>query len=234
MSADAYEIPQAHIPIPDRLTYIPSWYRQHENLGLQVIDADDGDLGFTIGHVLPERRWAIDEAGRLIPQHIFETRYKQWCERILTPAGTVVEIKRFNKYFNVDLETVPGVDEFVDAKPDPSMPTADPRYLRYVPIAFSLGAETGRRKIRPIYTHTGEKIEPGKPLEMKAPLGFDAVVPPKAKLDEPTMLMACGKEQKVRFAANHKRFCKACQRASITAAQAEADHPTPEPAPPAA
>ena len=226
MSADPYEIPKTHIPVPERLTYIPSWYAQHtaEQLSLPVLDDDDGMLGFTIAEVLPERRWAITADGHLLPQHTFEQRYKQWIERVLTPNG-VVELKRFNKYFNVDIETVPGVDDFVDAKPDPSMPTADPRMIRYVAIAYnSLEADAGRRKIRPIYTHTGEKVGAAK-VAGAAPEGFTPVAPKVAKppKEEPTETMPCGKVQKVRGKSAHLRFCRKCKEVTIEAQQTAAD-----------
>lgn len=225
MSADAYEIPRADIPVPERGTYIPRWYTPHGDPSRQVLDENDGDLGFTVGQVLPERRWAIAEDGHLLPQHQFEQRFKQWCERVLAPNGAIIEIKRFNKYFNVDLETVPGVDEFVDAKPDASMPSTKPEHIRYVAINYDpMDAENGRRKIRPIYSHTGERI--GKEEAAEAPpVGFDAVAPKpkKAKADEPMETMPCGKEQKAKFRANHVRFCKRCKEIALTETQAAAD-----------
>jgi hypothetical protein len=213
MAADAYEIPKANIPVPERGTYIPAFYAPHRDLSLPVLDANDGMLGFSIGQVLPERRWAIAEDGHLLPEGRFEQLYRQWIERVFVPAtGAIVEVRRLNKYFDVGLETVPPVDEFVDAKPDPSMPTTNPNLIRFVPIGYEQGdADKGRRKIRPVYSHTGEKATDETAKEA-APLGFERMVPEPAA--EPVETMPCGKEQRVKFKKQHMRVCKKCKDAS--------------------
>ena len=216
MATDLYEVPQAHVPVLERATYIPSWTPVFPDLTRHVCDQEGGDLGFSIGEVLPERRWAIEPSGRLLPEEQYEQLYKRWISLVLTPSGTLVRLSSQNKYFDANLESIPPADVFVDAKPDALMPEDA---TRTVPIRYRFGlGGKGRAKIRPVYTHTGEKAETASEESLAMPPGFDAVKPSaeqKEKVEPIVILetMPCGKQQNARYKANHMRFCKACKRA---------------------
>ncbi len=202
MAADPYELPASHRPIIERGTYIPAWYKEHTDLGVRVVDQNGGDLGFTVADVLPERRWAISQSGRLIGEQEFENRYRDWIGRITVKDGRIISMGAVNKYFDVTLETVPPIDDFVDAKLDPMRPGE----LRYVPIGYNNAVALSRTKIRPIYNVMGEKVEDG--VVQPAPAeGFVAAVAP-----EPEMATTrCGKTMKPNRINQHQAICKNCR-----------------------
>lgn len=85
-------LPQQPIPIPERNTYVPAWYLKnpHRDESLRLYERVDGDrvpvivngVHVTIGMVPPERRYAVDLEGVLLPQqsfeHLHEQHYVDW------------------------------------------------------------------------------------------------------------------------------------------------------------
>lgn len=62
-----------------RGVYVPPWYRPHTDLNVQVKSADGSkELGFTIGDVAVERRWAITPDGCVMEGHEFTDRLTDW------------------------------------------------------------------------------------------------------------------------------------------------------------
>lgn len=62
--------------VTERGTVVPSWTPPH-NLDLEV-KIDGRPLGFKVGQMLPERRWAVDEFGHCLPKAEFTGKYQQW------------------------------------------------------------------------------------------------------------------------------------------------------------
>ncbi len=210
MSADPYELPSTHRPIVERGTYIPAWYKEHKDLSIRVVDQEGGDLGFTVADVLPERRWAIGQNGKLISEQEFENRYRDWIGRIVLRDGRLVSVGAVNKYFDITLETVPCVDDFVDAKLDPMKPGE----IRFVPINSINLPNPARTKIRAIYNVMGEKVIAGAP--QPAPVeGFTPIPVAEPEPEaEPTIVMAtsrCGKTMRANRINQHQAICKNCK-----------------------
>lgn len=98
--------PQQNRPGVEAGMYIPGWYREHSNTALPVT-RDGMPLGFSVGQVLPERRWAIDELGELLPQHEFEAKYKQYQAYMCRESA-----------IDHEKEYIPQAAKFVDRKLD--------------------------------------------------------------------------------------------------------------------
>lgn len=83
-------LPGQHIPIKQRNTFVASWYLQnpHRDESMPVFERVDGEkvpiyshgVHVTIGHILPERRYAVDLEGVLLPQKQFEALHLQHYE----------------------------------------------------------------------------------------------------------------------------------------------------------
>ena len=108
--------PVSRMPIPERSTYIPGWYEPHRDETLAVRSRTGSALGFTVGDVLPERRFALDAAGQCLAERDFADRYRRWIAFTCAPDGRVLAIASVNKYFDVGLEPIPDPEDFVNAR----------------------------------------------------------------------------------------------------------------------
>jgi len=106
-------LPQQHLYIPDRGTYIPSWCKWRTNGWERAVDVtqDGKSLGFKVEQVLPERRWAIEQSGELLSQIFFESEYKRYLSGFIVPAGV-----------KLDAEPIPCVERWVRKTVDPTDP----------------------------------------------------------------------------------------------------------------
>lgn len=106
-------------PRPGDLTirevFVPPWYLPHENLETEVLHSSTGKrLGFTVGDVVPERRWAVGPDGRCVSQQIFEEKLDEWRQgqyRWQIPPKPVPDISFL---------PVPTVENFVARGEDPA------------------------------------------------------------------------------------------------------------------
>lgn len=65
--------------ITPRGVFVPPWYKPHTDLSLPVRSHDGTkELGFTIGDVAVERRWAIDPEGKVMEGHEFKDMLTEW------------------------------------------------------------------------------------------------------------------------------------------------------------
>lgn len=117
-------------------TYIPAWYKDHVNKEVQVLD-NGVPMGFTISQVLPERRWAIQEDGSLLEQHIFEKQFIQWIS--LHHAG--------DNLADPSKEYIPSAAKFVNRRLDFNG--------KGVEILFDEN-KPAEEEIKPIYTQQGD------------------------------------------------------------------------------
>lgn len=135
--------PTQVIAIPQRDAHIPSWYVQHQNPekitvtqdGLPVLSPPGAAnrRSFTVAEVAPELRWAIQQNGEVLPQHIFDNQmqqvYEEYSTKVLGDAfvGNVGREKRRN----------------VCAYVSRCVSQDDPRKLR--PIGYDPMANRGRK-----------------------------------------------------------------------------------------
>lgn len=99
----------AYIP-----AFSPSWASEH--MSIQV-KQDGKALGFTIGEMLPERRWCVKETGELLDQRDFEGLYQQFVSYTVV-GGKLINVASANGYFDVKLVPVPRVERFAAAAYD--------------------------------------------------------------------------------------------------------------------
>lgn len=97
-----------------RGVFVPPWYIPHPDLGVAVRGTNGQALGFVVGEVVPERRWAIGHDGRCVDQATFEPKLLEW--RIgqfqwQNPPKPVPDLT---------LESIPTVEGFVSRGPDPA------------------------------------------------------------------------------------------------------------------
>lgn len=187
-----FDTPKTHIPIPEREVYIPAWGNEHTNPNLTVRQ-DGRSLGFTVGEMLPERRWAVGLDGELMNQRDFEDNLKRWRSYACTRAGTVVAMGAVNKHFDPGLEGYPQVADFVDRHLD--------AHGKLVPLTYLKRLAASQ-----------------DPSDADVPIGFSRV---KAEEDEPEVaqkpepakaVARCGREVAANRMKNHVRFCKkGCQ-----------------------
>ena len=59
---------------PRKSDYVPAWYTPHKELDLEVTH-EGVKQGFSIKHVLPYRRWALDASGATVSQGSFHETY---------------------------------------------------------------------------------------------------------------------------------------------------------------
>lgn len=94
--------------------FVPPWYRPHENLDVDVIGTRGQRLGFKVGDVVPERRWAIGPDGRCMDPADFAPKLLDWRKGQFEwrfPPKPVPDLT---------LEAVPTVEGFVARGPDPA------------------------------------------------------------------------------------------------------------------
>ena len=61
-----------------RRRIVPPWYKPHPDLSIEVKSSAGKPLGFTIGEVVVERRWAIHEDGRCMDPADFQPKLDEW------------------------------------------------------------------------------------------------------------------------------------------------------------
>lgn len=99
-----------------REAYIPEWAPATQDLSL-VVRYDGKPLHFTIGDMLPERRWCVTETGDLMNQRDFEERFKMWRARVVRD-GRILSIQSANRYWDPNLDPVPNVRAFASVTHD--------------------------------------------------------------------------------------------------------------------
>ena len=103
---DAYAVGELRPGVEPKM-YIPAWYKPHSDLSRHVTQNGES-VGFRIGQVLPERRWAIQENGELLEQGDFERQYIRYIQ--IRHAG--------DKIVDPSKEAIPGALKFVDREVD--------------------------------------------------------------------------------------------------------------------
>lgn len=99
----------AYIP-----AFSPSWKDEH--MGIDITQ-NGKPLGFTLGQMLPERRWCVQETGELMDQRDFESLYQQFASYTVV-GGKLVNVPAANGYFDVKLIPVPRIERFACAQFD--------------------------------------------------------------------------------------------------------------------
>lgn len=140
----SFAIDYASIDQPGSMTprgvFIPPWYLPHKDLGLEVRNRHGEGLGFTIGDVAIERRWAIDPEGKVMTGHEFQDRLTEWY------IGQWAWQHPPQPALPVDTSSYPTPENYVSKGPDP----ANPRKLLSLtqPVDRSKSA-TGERPVDP-------------------------------------------------------------------------------------
>jgi hypothetical protein len=95
--------------------YIPSWAPDWSDADMaKPVTLNGEPLGFTVGDVLPSRRWAITKTGELLGQRDFERLWEQYVGMHVA-GDKVVSIAASNKYFDVSKAPVPNASRYVNA-----------------------------------------------------------------------------------------------------------------------
>lgn len=103
--------------ITPRGVFVPPWYKPHTDLTIQVKSADGSrELGFTIGDVAVERRWAIDPEGCVMEKYPFRERLTEWY------IGQWKWQSPPKPALPVDTSAYPSPEAYVAKGPDPSNP----------------------------------------------------------------------------------------------------------------
>lgn len=197
-------------PRPGELTlrgvYVPPWYTPHADLGVEVKDSSGHRMGFQLGEVVVERRWAIHEDGRCLDQKRFEEKLHEWRLgqfRWQIPPKLPTDLS---------FSSIPSVEAYVARGPDP----ADPR--RLVDITHPRPRTTLLQKREPIVDEALTKSPHWRPAPKEEKPEPEAAAPvpepepvPKKPAREVTLLTCdlCGQEglkgkNGLRFHKNHK------------------------------
>lgn len=139
---------QVDIPIPERETYVPAWGTRHSSESIQVTQNGE-PCGFSVGDVLPERRWAIEPSGELKGQLEFERDYLKWITNVCTPDRRVIPLASVNKNYAPALEHIPNVYDFVAVKYDDNE--------KLVPIDYD-ATKAAPKVQRKLYDHEGRPM----------------------------------------------------------------------------
>lgn len=99
-----------------REAYMPEFTPAFTESELDLTVLDKGKpLPFTIRQVLPERRWAIQNSGELLPELEYERRYLLWAERVVRGnPPRIIPIRASNQYFDRALIAIPTARRFVN------------------------------------------------------------------------------------------------------------------------
>lgn len=141
-----------------RAEYVPPWYVPHKNLGTLVTqDGQPVGSGFTVGEMLPERRWAVQENGELLGQLQFGELYAKKLEQwflYASPEALEGKGRRAPSSFVTNREHVPSVRDYVSMKIDPR----DPRKI--IEMGYDPDATKGTRPKR-LWDSTKERFIEG-------------------------------------------------------------------------
>ncbi len=74
-----------------RGVFVPPWYKPHPDLSVEVRDTKGNGLGFTVGDVAVERRWAIGTDGQVVAGSLFIDKLTEWF------AGTLCRSQSFRR-----------------------------------------------------------------------------------------------------------------------------------------
>lgn len=100
-----------------RGVFVPPWYAPHKDLTIQVKSHDGTkELGFTIGDVAVERRWAIDTEGRVMEKYPFREKLTEWY------VGQWKWQNPPQAALPVDTSSYPHPETYVAKGPNPSDP----------------------------------------------------------------------------------------------------------------
>lgn len=99
-----------------RGVFVPPWYQPHKQLNVEVKDSKGKSLGFTIGDVAVERRWAIDPEGNVLAGHEFVDKLTEWY------IGQWQWRNPPQPSLPVDTNGYPSPETYVSKGPNPSNP----------------------------------------------------------------------------------------------------------------
>jgi len=110
------EISEGPGSITPRGVFVPPWYKPHSTLDVQVLSTAGKPLGFTVGDVAVERRWAIAPDGQVIGGSEFIDRLTDWY------IGQWTWRNPPQPSLPVDTSGYPTPENFVSKGPDPANP----------------------------------------------------------------------------------------------------------------
>jgi len=168
---------QTAIPIPDRMTIVPSWYMKHKEPTKTVVTQGGKRIepGFVVAQVAPELRWAIQGNGEVLGQLEFERAHERWYIAQYQFAGQPPD--------DPNLRSIPSAEKFVSRCVDPNDSS------RLQPITVQ--PKQAPPPLQPIYNANGDMIEEAgevdRPagMDLKAPEKVEAPVTLEAALDLP-------------------------------------------------
>lgn len=197
---DHLEVPRMPIPIPQRDSYIPEWAHdwQKGDLDRQVYH-EGKPMGFKLGQVLPERRWAFERGPTEIEtrqQHDFIEDYKRWITLCVDGDG---KVKTAEAVISPADEHLPLVQRFVNYRW-----TADNRrgpIFAEIPKPRGLDAqEQARIREEIVQAAKASGAEP---------------VPEETEGEK----VACGKSVKRGYTTQHESRCNDCKAIALSKAQ---------------
>src|SRR5262245_41555602 len=98
-----------------RGVFVPRWYKPHTDLALPVKSHDgQRELGFVIGDVAVERRWAIDPEGCVMEGHEFVDALTEWY------IGQWKWKNPPQPPLPIDTSAFPSAEKYVSKGPDPA------------------------------------------------------------------------------------------------------------------
>lgn len=101
---------------PGTLSYVPGWDVIERDPEAEVTSGGI-KLGFKVKEVHPTRQWALQADGEVLPRLEYLEKFRKWKSKTV-PDGTqiVVPMTSIQNHFDVTLETVPLVEDFVNAR----------------------------------------------------------------------------------------------------------------------
>lgn len=141
--------------IEERGVHVPSWYIRHEKDGDGIVVTQNGVPflpQFTVAQVPPERRWAIDPTGEVLPTQEFAKRFIEWREEWFTKADPDVETRGIPQHWSAKNAHIPSVENFVKVQVDPRDRS------KYIPMGYDPRKTAGALPDK-LYDHEGEYVE---------------------------------------------------------------------------
>lgn len=191
-----------------RGAFVPPWYRPHADLGVSVKSQAGKMLGFVIGEVVVERRWAIQDDGRCMDQREFEVKLHDWRRgqfQWQMPPKPVPDLS---------FESIPSVEGFVSRGEDPAnhkrlidltRPVKRTGLLRPVePIVDETISRDPRWKVAPAKPPADEPVEAAAPAPAPAPVPAPKPKKTVAKIPCPDCGHMVGGENGLRLHRKHK------------------------------
>lgn len=99
-----------------RGVFVPPWYKSHEDLTTPVLDLHGKPMGFTVGQVCVERRWAIGPNGQVLAGHEFTDKLTEWY------LGQWQWLNPPQAPLPIDTISYPTSENYVAHGPDPANP----------------------------------------------------------------------------------------------------------------